>query len=98
VPEVVAAVREDRDPDVRAQAAQALGRIGTPATGVVDVLVEALADEGASLLREEAATALGRIGSGATIAVPALRTRLADPHPMVRLRAGTALAVIIDEL
>jgi HEAT repeat protein len=98
VPEVVAAVRQDGDPDVRAQAAQALGRIGSAGDGVIEVLLGALADEGASLLREEAAVALGRIGPDASIAVPALRARLADRHPMVRLRAGAALAVIVDEL
>jgi HEAT repeat protein len=98
IPDALVAVQDDRDPDVRAQAAQALGRIGVAEPGVIDVLTTSLADEGASLLREEAAVALGRIGPPAAMALPALRARLADGHPMVRLRAGVALAAIIQEL
>jgi HEAT repeat protein len=91
---VAESVREDPDPDIRAQAARALGLIGQADRAVVDALVEGLGDAGASLLREEAAIALGRLREEAAEAAPVLRDRLTDPHPLVRGRAEAALVSI----
>ena len=90
-------MREDPDPDVRAQAAHALGRIGHASPDVLETLVGALDDDGASLLREEALTALARLGAPARVAVPAIRARLADPHRLVREKARGALVALLDD-
>lgn len=97
VSDVIEAISSDPDPDVRAQAIQGLGRIGVAEPEVIETLVMALGDAGASLVREEAAGALARLGSAAGIAVPSLRAHLTDPHPLVRQRARAALATINEE-
>ncbi len=76
----------DPDPEVREEAARALGRIG--AAEAIDPLVQRLRDP-ESTIRPEAAQALGQIGDAR--AVPALREGLADPLPEVRDACARAL-------
>ncbi|HEV3339587.1 MAG TPA: HEAT repeat domain-containing protein [Pirellulales bacterium] len=70
---------EDPDDEVRAQAAQALARMGATAAPAVDALVRALNDPNEEV-RRGAARALGQIGSEADEAVPALIDAIKDPR------------------
>jgi HEAT repeat protein len=69
----------DPDQEVRAQAAQALARMGNKAAPAVDALVRAL-DDPSEEVRRGAARALGQIGSEAEEAVPALIKAIKDPR------------------
>ncbi|HVA47205.1 MAG TPA: HEAT repeat domain-containing protein [Pirellulales bacterium] len=69
----------DPDPDVRAQAAHALARMGQKAEPAVPALIHALDDPNQDV-RQGAARALGQIGSGAEEAVPALIKAIKDPR------------------
>jgi HEAT repeat protein len=69
----------DPDQEVRAQAAQALARMGAKAAPAVDALVHALDDPNEEV-RRGAARALGQIGSEAEEAVPALIKAIKDPR------------------
>jgi CubicO group peptidase (beta-lactamase class C family) len=77
----------DADPQVRENAALALGRIGPPAAAAIDPLVATFADRDI-YLRGAAAVALGRIGEAA---VPALTRALRDANEDVRWSAAIAL-------
>jgi hypothetical protein len=82
------------DPQARAMAALALGRMGPTARMAVPYLIADLRDQDAKV-REMAAWALGQIGSEfARPAVPALAPLLRDPDPRVRLAAAQALRKI----
>ena len=81
------ALREAEIPDLRAQAALALGKIGNPDD--LPALVEAGSDE-AWPVRALAASALGMIGDVSTI--PTLRELTVDREWWVRLNASRALA------
>jgi HEAT repeat protein len=70
IPTMLELLRGDHEPDMRSEAAFALGAVGI-ADGVVPALADALRDED-SLVREEAATALGRIGPPAAPTADAL--------------------------
>lgn len=61
----------DADPEVRRQAARALGQMGPEAEPAVPELTQALSDKEATV-RLAAAQALGRIGPAAAPAIPAL--------------------------
>jgi HEAT repeat protein len=78
VPALIDALH-DPDQEVRAQAAQALARMGNRAAPAVDALVEALNDPNEDV-RRGAARALGQIGSEAEQAVPALINAIRDPR------------------
>lgn len=69
----------DPDQEVRAQAAQALARMGPKAGPAIDALVHALDDPNADV-RRGAARALGQIGPEAEDAVPALIQAIRDPR------------------
>ncbi len=81
------ALREGESPDLRAQAALALGKIGNPDD--LPTLVEAASDE-AWPVRALAASALGMIGEVSTI--PTLQRLTVDREWWVRLNASRALA------
>ncbi|MFN7950362.1 MAG: HEAT repeat domain-containing protein [bacterium] len=83
----------DDDPDQRAAAASALGKLGSTAAFAVNALAAALNDVDPRV-RRAAAWALGDIGHGASEAVPALTDRLADADARVRWRAVRALRAI----
>ena len=78
------------DPEVRAAAAVALGRLGPAAAPAAEPLVAAFTDAD-SYVRGAAAVALGQIGQAA---VPTLVRALADPNPETRWSAGIALGRI----
>ena len=86
-----AALRDlgDRDPRVRAQAADALGRVApTEHDPAVSALVRAADDEHPSV-RYAALLSLGELAAGA--AVDAIAARLGDGEPLVREAAAIAL-------
>jgi HEAT repeat protein len=80
---------DDPDPDVREEAARALGRIRAPET--VEPLIQHLRDP-ACTIRPEAAYALGQIGDAR--AVPALVENLSSPTPEIQDACARALEMI----
>jgi hypothetical protein len=84
---------KDSDVDVRATAAQALGKIGPAAKKAVPDLLTALRDEDEDV-RAAAAAALGKIGPVTKEVVPALTEALKDPAYIVRANAVGALGRI----
>lgn len=68
----------DPNPEVRAQSARALARMGPKAHSAVPALIIALDDEDVHV-RVGAARALGQIGAEAEEAVPALMRAMKDP-------------------
>lgn len=89
VPTMLAILRDEPDPDIRSEAAFALGAAAV-VEGVVPALAQALEDPD-SLVREEAARALGRIGPQAVQAVTALTRLVGDPIRPAREAAIEAL-------
>jgi HEAT repeat protein len=88
---------QDRDPGVRREAAECLGRIG-PVLVVVPALVEVLDGPGDDALRASVALALGEIGPSAEAAVPALvallkRPEGGDSEAAITRRANAARAL-----
>ncbi|MBE3097665.1 MAG: MFS transporter [Planctomycetes bacterium] len=79
----------DPDPEVREEAARALGRIGESDAEAVDALMKRLRDP-QSTIRPDAAAALGQIGDPR--AIPALLEGLACPLPEVQDACARALA------
>ena len=80
---------DDAEPEVREEAARALGRIGS--SEAVDALIARLSDP-ASTLRADAALALGQIGDAR--AIPALVESLATPSSEVQEACARALGDI----
>lgn len=87
--DVVAVLHGDPSVEVRARAARALGRMGSPRA--VDSLLACL-DEGPVAMRVQAVWALGEIG--APQAVPALRALLVGPSRQMAEPAAVALAAM----
>jgi hypothetical protein len=81
------------NPELRGDAALALGNMGADSKNAVPALAQALSDND-SLVRDFSATALGKIGPSAKSAIPALVTALNDPDPIVRASASEALSRI----
>lgn len=79
---------QDRDVEVRADAAWQLGQIG--ATEAVDALASALADDSSSV-RANAAASLWKLGDASRPALEALRAVLDDASPFVVGNAAGAL-------
>jgi len=80
---------DDPSPEVREEAARALGRIGS--REAVEILMAKLADPGCTI-RIEAARALGRIGDRR--AVPAIAAAMSDSSPELRDACAGALGTI----
>ncbi len=83
------ALLDDRDADVRRQAARSLGQLGR--AEAVERLQRALADDN-SFVRRWAAEALGRIGDPA--AIPALERAAQEPTVLVAAAAHGALRAL----
>ena len=75
---------------MRANAAQALGKIGPAAKDAVPALIAVVKDERSSI-HEEAVNTLGEIGPAAAEAELALRDAVKDKDPNVRTAAARAL-------
>jgi HEAT repeat protein len=84
---------EDRDWQVRRDAARELGAIARRDGAIVTALRSALDDDD-SRVRRSAATALGQIGPGAAGATPQLVERLQDDDPEVVRSSTAALGLI----
>jgi len=82
----------DRDPIVRATAAEALGGLGESAATSVVELVRALRSETDGYARAVLAKALGQLGAHAESAVPELIDGLRSKDSTLKLRAAMALA------
>jgi HEAT repeat protein len=82
----------DPKPQVQAQGAFGLSRLGPDAQAAVPALIERL--KGEAPVRQNAAVALGEIGPAAKDAVPALIETLRDPEWTVRRQAAVALGRI----
>ncbi|WP_199245211.1 HEAT repeat domain-containing protein [[Phormidium] sp. ETS-05] len=93
VPDLITALKQDKDDDVRRSAAEALGRMGAEAKAAVPDLITALKDKDDGV-RRSAAEALGDIGAEAKAAVPDLITALKDKDDGVRRSAAEALGDI----
>jgi HEAT repeat protein len=95
VDELICALSDKSDADLRMYAARALGAIGPDAHQSVPALRRALSDRddfGSRLVRTEAAKALGRIGpEAAGVAVDDLLPLLADEDLYVRRAASESL-------
>jgi HEAT repeat protein len=89
VPAIAAGLKDERV-NVRAGAAEALGRIGSAAQSATPFLVAAL-DDKAPEVRRAAAEALGRIGGDAEEIRLALQSKLTDESEPVRFHAAEAL-------
>jgi HEAT repeat protein len=87
---LIEALRE-KDGNVRAKAARALGGIGPAAKEAIPVLLSALQDREAHV-RWDAARALGQIGAAAA---EGLAAAVNDKDPVVRQIAADALKLII---
>ena len=97
VPDLVNALKNDKDAFVRSSAASALGRLGTEAKAAVPDLVNSLKDKDGDV-RSRAAGALGNIGTEAKAAVPDLVNALKnDERASVRGSAADALGSIGTE-
>jgi HEAT repeat protein len=84
------------DLNTRADAAAALGEIGTDASESVPLLQSAIADKrdpDKFFLRLEATTALGKIGTAARIAKPDLLHSADDPNEDAEIRAAAVLSL-----
>ncbi|MES2178483.1 MAG: HEAT repeat domain-containing protein [Gemmatimonadota bacterium] len=90
---LMAVLASERDADVHATVAEALGSLGPNALEATPALVRLLEDNHI-VLRERAASTLGEIGTRSPLVVPALVSALMDPHHDVRAAAAEALGRI----
>jgi HEAT repeat protein len=88
IDEYMKQLAHDKDPEVRARAADGLGSL--KATNAIPLLTTALGDA-APAVRASAAGALGRLAPDSASAVPALGEALKDPAAEVRVNAAFAL-------
>src|ERR1019366_3848340 len=71
------ALEKDKDADVRAKAARALGTIHADAEGTVPLLIGRLKDDSAMAVKMASVVALGQFGPDAKDALPPLREMMA---------------------
>jgi HEAT repeat protein len=90
---VVRAGLTDKNPQVRATAAEALVLVGGPDPGDLPALLRLLREPNPTT-KEAAAQAIGRLGPGAKEAVPRLARLLSDKDSEVRVAAAEALGRI----
>ncbi len=82
---------QDESPEIRRTAAEALGKIGDPAS-ITSILL--LQDDPAPIVRAAEVQALGRVGSASNEVVAALARSLEDPVDAVRQAAAIAIGEI----
>lgn len=90
---LLAVLSTEREADVHATIADALGLLGPNALPAAPALVRLLGDEH-EIVRARAATALGGIGTASPLTVPALIKALGDPDHDVRASAAAALGQV----
>lgn len=90
---LLAVLSTEREADVHATIADALGLLGPNALPAAPALVRLLGDEH-EIVRARAATALGGIGTASPLVVPALIKALGDPDHDVRASAAAALGQV----
>lgn len=90
---LLAVLSTEREADVHATIADALGLLGPNALPAAPALVRLLGDEH-EIVRARAATALGGIGTASPLVVPALIRALGDPDHDVRASAAAALGQV----
>jgi len=81
------------DAGFRAEAAKALGNIGTQSPAVLPALLRLLQKDTESAVRAEAARALGKIGAGAASASRSIAAVLDDPDSGDTIRGAAAWAL-----
>lgn len=91
IDEAMTRVANDKDAEVRAQAAETLGKMKV--TAAVPLLTAALGDD-ANAVRAAAAEALWNLAPNSKPAVPALEKALQDEAAMVRVEAAGALVAL----
>ncbi len=96
-PELARLVTEDKSPFVRAAAARALGKLGSPEG--VPALTRALEDP-AFHVRQAAIWSLGEIGAAAAPALPALRPLTQNPqrYPQAELTVAQIAEIAIGRI
>ncbi|WP_416212629.1 HEAT repeat domain-containing protein [Nostoc sp. DedQUE04] len=94
VPALITALKEDKNTQVRSNAAYALKFIGEKVAIVVSALIEALKNDLDFQVRSSAASALESLGEKATTAVPVLIEALKKPE--LRYNAEEALGRIAE--
>ena len=82
----------DADHDVRAGAAESLGRLGATASSEARALVKTASSDGIGWVRLQAVIALGRISGDPTFVVPALVAHTNDPWSEMRRQVFLSLA------
>ncbi|MFS0519311.1 HEAT repeat domain-containing protein [Nostoc sp. UIC 10607] len=92
VPALIEALRSQRQ-NIRANAALAIGEIGTKAIAAIPALIEVLDDE-SNAVQINAAYALGQMGWAAEAAIPSLSQRLKDEDRAVITSAAYAIGQI----
>lgn len=92
VPNLIACMQSQPVPEMRVEAAEALGRIGPRcAAAAVPALTKAAREDKWPKVRSTAITALGEMGTAAKEAVPVLRAALKDPDGWISGAAQRAL-------
>jgi HEAT repeat protein len=86
----------DKTTAVRIQAAQAVGKIGQPARGLMPDLIQLLRDTDETA-RCQAAESLGRLDGATKVSVPALTELLEDASSAVKVSAARALGSLKQE-
>jgi HEAT repeat protein len=92
VPQIVDLLQGKGDVDTRAEAAEALGKLGPKAaTGAVPALTKVAEGDQWPKVRKAALEALGEMGPAAKSAIPVLRAALKDPDAWTSQAARNAL-------
>ncbi|WP_179046560.1 HEAT repeat domain-containing protein [Nostoc sp. TCL26-01] len=96
VPALIQALKSQQE-NIRANAALAIGEIGTKAIAAIPALIEALDDE-SNAIQINAAYALGQMGWAAEPAIPSLSQQLKDENRAVITSAAYAIGQIGSSL
>jgi hypothetical protein len=91
VPDLRRAGSQDTHPEVRRSALWALGRVGSPSKGTVELLVGALSTEQDKGVRQAAVGVLEIWAPDEPLVIPALIDRLKDSDALVRQMSAAAL-------
>ena len=96
VPQLIASL-SDSNPEVRKEAAVALGRLNHGATEALPQLAEMMLRDTDPDARAGAAGAIGKMAPASRVVVSDLAAALSDPEPHVRMKAAIALVSLKEE-